>query len=132
MSDEVQIRVRYSETDKMGYVYYARYLEYFEMARTEYIRKRGKSYSEIEKEGYLLPVHEVWVKYKKPAHYDDFLTIETQLSSVGKASLKFQYLVHNEEGEIIAEGMTKLALLNKEGKIVPFPEEIRQKLLLTT
>jgi len=131
MSDKIQIRVRYSEADKMGYVYYARYLEYFEIARTEYIRKRGKSYSEIEKDGYLLPVHEVWVKYKKPAHYDDLLTIETELSSVGRASLQFQYLVRNEEGDIIAEGTTKLALVNNKGKVVPFPRDIRQKLLLT-
>jgi len=129
MSDTIQVRVRYAETDNMGYVYYANYLEYFEMARTEYIRKRGKSYKEIEEEGFLLPVIEVWTKYKKPARYDDLLTIETEVISIGKASIRFNYFVRNEAGEILTEGETKHALVNKEGNIIPFPEEIRQKLL---
>lgn len=129
MSDITKIRVRYAETDKMGFVYYAKYLEYFEMARTEYIRKRGKSYKEIEEEGYLLPVLEVWTKYKKPARYDDLLTIETEIISIGKASMKFHYFVRNRSGEILVEGETKHALINRGGKIVSFPKEIRQKLL---
>ena len=129
MSDTIEVRVRYAETDNMGYVYYAKYLEYFEMARTEYIRKRGKSYKEIEEEGFLLPVLEVWIKYKQPAGYDDLLIIETGILSIGRASMKFHYFVRNGDGEILVEGTTKHAFINKDGKIVPFPEEIRQKLL---
>ena len=129
MGDTIEVRVRYAETDNMGYVYHAKYLEYFEMGRTEYIRKRGKSYSDIEKEGFLLPVLEVWTKYKKPARYDDLLTIETEIESVGKASMEFHYSVRNSDGECLAEGKTKHAFINRDGKIVQFPEEIRQKLL---
>lgn len=130
MGDTIEVRVRYAETDNMGYVYYAKYLEYFEIGRTEYIRKRGKGYKEIEEEGFLLPVFEVWAKYKKPARYDDLLRIETEVTSIGKASMKFHYFVRNREDEILAEGMTKHAFINRKGKIVPFPEEIRQKLLI--
>lgn len=128
MGDTIEVRVRYAETDKMGYVYYSKYLEYFEMGRTEFIRKRGKNYKEIEAEGFLLPVLEVWTKYMQPARYDDLLTIETEISSMGKASVKFHYFVKNGNGETLAEGMTKHALINKDGKIVPFPEEIHKKL----
>ncbi len=131
MGDIIKVRVRYSEVDKMGFVYYARYLEYFEMARTEYIRKRGKSYAEIEKQGFLLPVTEVWVKYKKSAGYDDSLTIETEISWIKKASMEFHYYVRNNGGDILSEGMTKHALLDQKGKIGSFPEDIRQKLLTT-
>jgi acyl-CoA thioester hydrolase len=129
MSDRIEVRVRYAETDKMGYVYYANYLEYFEMARTEYIRERGKSYRQVEREGYLLPVTEAWTKYFKPAGYDDLLTIETEVSSVGRASMEFHYIVKNEGGETLAEGRTKHAFINKKGKITQLPEDIRRKLL---
>jgi acyl-CoA thioester hydrolase len=113
----------------MGIVYYAKYLEYFEMGRTEFIRKRGKEYRSIEEEGYFLPVLEVWTKYKKPAHYDDLLTVETEVKNLKKASLEFHYTVKSKNGDINAEGTTKHALINREGKIVPFPSEIREKLL---
>lgn len=129
MSDKIEVRVRYAETDKMGYVYYANYLEYFEMARTEYIRERGKSYREVEREGYLLPVTEVWTKYFKPAGYDDLLTIETEISSIGRASMEFHYIVKNEYGEKLTEGKTKHAFIDKNGKITQLPEDIRKKLV---
>jgi acyl-CoA thioester hydrolase len=115
----------------MGYVYYAKYLEYFEMGRTEFIRKRGKSYQEIEKEGFLLPVREVWTKYRSPARYDEVLTIETRVSEVGRASVEFSYSIKNEAGALLTEGKTKHALISRGGKVVPIPEEIRRKLLTT-
>jgi acyl-CoA thioester hydrolase len=113
----------------MGYVYYAKYLEYFEMGRTEFIRGRGKEYREIEKDGFILPVLEVFAKYKKPARYDDLLTIETDIASLRRASLTFHYLIKNEKGEICTEGTTKHALIDSSGNITPFPEDIREKLL---
>ncbi len=129
MMDTITVRVRYAETDTMGYVYYAKYLEYFEMARTEFIRRRGKSYQEIEAEGYLLPVSEVWTKYRKPARYDELLKIETTLGQVGRASVEFAYRVTNETGELLTEGTTKHAFLSREGKVVAIPAELREKLL---
>lgn len=131
MTDAITVRVRYAETDTMGYVYYAKYLEYFEMGRTEFIRSRGKSYQEIEKDGFLLPVREVWTRYKKPARYDEVLTVETSVNDVGKASIEFSYLIKNERGEVLTEGKTKHALISREGKIVPIPEHIKRKLLTT-
>jgi acyl-CoA thioester hydrolase len=78
-----------------------------------------------------LPVHEVWTKYRKPATYDEVLTIETTVSSVGKASIEFSYRITGESGELLTEGITKHALISRKGKIVPIPEDIRKKLLTT-
>lgn len=113
----------------MGYVYYAKYLQYFEVGRTEFIRSRGKSYREIESDGFLLPVREVWTKYRRPARYDELLTIETTVSAVGKASIEFSYCIKNEAGVLLTEGKTKHAFISREGKVIPVPEPLRQKLL---
>jgi acyl-CoA thioester hydrolase len=129
--DKIAVRVRYAETDTMGYVYYAKYLEYFEMGRTEFIRSRGRSYKTIEKEGFLLPVREVWTKYHKPARYDDMLTVETTLSTLGKASVEFSYRITNTDGKLLTEGRTKHAFISREGKIMSIPDGLRKKLLTT-
>jgi acyl-CoA thioester hydrolase len=129
MADNITVRVRYAETDAMGYVYYAKYLEYFEMGRTEFIRKRGKSYQEIEREGFMLPVSEVWAKYRKPARYDEVLTIETAVSEVRRASIEFSYRIKSQTGALLTEGKTKHAFMSREGRIIPIPEVLRKKLL---
>ena len=90
-----------------------------------------KSYQEIEKDGFLLPVREVWTKYRKPARYDELLSIETTVSAVGSASIEFSYRIMGETGLLLTEGKTKHALISREGKIVPIPENIRKKLLTT-
>lgn len=129
MADAITVRVRYAETDTMGYVYYARYLEYFEMGRTEFIRNRGKSYQEIESQGFLLPVREVWTKYRKPARYDELLTIETVVSNVGRASIEFSYRIKGETGTLLTEGKTKHAFISSKGRVTPIPDDLRKKLL---
>ncbi len=77
---ETQMRVRYAETDRMGYAYYGNYATYFEVARVEALRELGMSYRELEDSGILLPVRDLHIKYHKPAYYDDLLTIKTSIA----------------------------------------------------
>jgi len=100
-----QIRVRYAETDKMGVVYNGEYLTFFEVGRTEALRGFGLPYPELEKEGYLLPVIEAFVKYKAPAFYDDILHVTAFISTKIEATLTIKYLIEREK-TTIAEGYT--------------------------
>ena len=115
-SGKTQLRVRYGETDKMGVVYYGNYPLYFEVGRTALIRELGMSYRDIEEEGIILPVVSLNVKYYKPAHYDDLLTITTILREMPAVKIIFDYQVHNEDGELLAEGDTSLVFTNHETK----------------
>lgn len=111
---EHKIRVRYADTDKMGYVYYANYPVYFEEARTEMIRSLGITYKEMEDEGILLPVTSLTVEYKRPAYYDDLLTIITTITEKPSIMLKISYEVFNEDKTLICMGTTNLMFINKE------------------
>ncbi|MFH5831797.1 acyl-CoA thioesterase [Halalkalibaculum sp. DA3122] len=90
------LRSRYAETDKMGYVYYGRYLEYFEVARTEMIRSLGMPYSELEDEGVMLPVVKTQVEYKAPIYYDELMTIHVHLYSIPAVKLETYYEISTE------------------------------------
>jgi len=108
-----QIRVRYADTDQMKVVYHGRYLEYFEVGRAELIRSLGLPYSELENRGILLPVVEAFAKYRRPARYDDLLSIEASVSELPASTLKIHYHVYrNSEKEPIAEGYTVHSFLN--------------------
>lgn len=107
-SGKTQLRVRYGETDKMGVVYYGNYPLYFEVGRTDLMREFGLTYRNIEEEGIILPVVSLNVKYYRPAHYDDLLTITTTIREMPAVKIIFDYQIHNEEGELIAEGDTIL------------------------
>jgi acyl-CoA thioester hydrolase len=98
---EIQIRVRYSETDRMGYVYYGNYAQYFEVARVEALRELGVTYKQMEDEGIHLPVYTYSVKFLKPAHYDDLLTVKTMIRKPEGARLVFDFETFNSEGEKI-------------------------------
>lgn len=108
-----KIRVRYAETDMMGYVYYGNYATYFEVARVEAIKKLGFSYRRMEDEGIALPVLEFSIKYYKPAFYDDELRIETTISELPQARISFTYQTFNEKNELINEAATTLVFINK-------------------
>ncbi len=108
-----KIRVRYAETDMMGYVYYGNYATYFEVARVEAIKKLGFSYRRMEDEGIALPVLEFSIKYYKPAFYDDELRIETTISELPQARISFTYQTFNEKNELINEASTTLVFINK-------------------
>jgi len=124
---EIKIRVRYQETDQMGIVYYANFFIYFEMGRTEYLRKCGLSYAELEKEHFFFPVAEAHCRYRSPAYYDDVLILETRLIELKHATIEFGYKVTREGDNIlIAEGYTKLACLDGSRKPSILPEKLRK------
>jgi acyl-CoA thioester hydrolase len=121
---EVQIRVRYAETDQMGYVYYGNYAAYFEVARVEALRALGFSYKKLEEEGVMLPVMNYSINYLKPAYYDDLLTIKTSIIELPGARIKFDYETFNESGQLINKASTTLVFINKAlSRPCPAPED---------
>ena len=119
-------RVRYAEVDQMGVVYYANYLAYLESARTALLREGGYSYARMEKEGLYLPVTECLCKYKGAARYDEEITVETSMGYVRNASIKINYTVRGEAGEVILTGHTIHPFVDKEWKIVGIPKDIKK------
>ena len=113
------IRVRYSETDKMGVAYHGRYLDWFEVGRNEYCRHSGKTYLEWEAEGIMLPVVEAHCRYKSSLLYDDVAEIETTITKLTRVSVEFSYKVFNKAtGKLAAEGYTKHAFVDLDGKLL--------------
>lgn len=121
LSGETQIRVRYAETDRMGFLHHANYLVYFEQARTELLRDRGRTYKDLEDAGFFLVIAKLDVRYKAPAHYDDLLTIRTTVTRTSPIRLEHRYEVFRA-GKLIAEGSTTLACVDRAGKLQPMPE----------
>ena len=121
LSGEIQIRVRYAETDRMGLLHHANYLEYFEQARTELLRTHHGAYKELEDQGYYLVIAKVEIKYKSPAHYDDVLTIRTTVTRTTPIRIEHKYEVFRE-GALICEGATTLACVDRDGKLQAMPE----------
>lgn len=120
LSGEIQIRVRYAETDRMGLLHHANYLIYFEQARTELLRAAGVSYKDLEDQGYYLVIAKAEVRYKSPAHYDDVLTIRTTVVRTSPVRIEHKYEVFRD-GAILCEGATTLACVNREGKLQAMP-----------
>ncbi len=110
---KTKVRVRYSETDMMGYVYYGNYATYFEVARVEAIRQLGFTYKQMEDDGIALPVLDFSIKYFKPAFYDDELTIETTIAELPKARIHFTYKTYNANKELLNEASTTLVFISK-------------------
>jgi acyl-CoA thioester hydrolase len=120
---EVQIRVRYAETDQMGFVYYGNYATYFEVARVEALRALGFSYKQLEETGILLPVMNFCIDYIKPAHYDDLLTIKTMIPIIPTARIRFEYETYNDKDVLINKANTTLVFIKKEtNRPSPAPE----------
>ncbi len=129
LKNELELRARYAETDKMGFVYNANYLIYFEVARTDLMRKFGLPYSEFEKYGYHLPLTESYLKYHKPAFYDDLLIIKGLVNWAGEPYIKFNYEVF-VNSILITSGYTKHAFLNAKTKMPVKPPEIFKEKML--
>ena len=110
--DEIQIRVRYGETDQMGVVYHGNYALYLEMGRIEWLRKLGISYKKMEVEGIMLPVVSLTINYKKSAGYDDVINVKTQLKNKPTAKIEFEYEITNESGEILTTASTTLVFVD--------------------
>src|SRR5271155_5164701 len=124
VSHEIQIRVRYAETDRMGLLHHANYFVYFEMARTELLRQRGISYREIEDAGHYLVIIDLACKYKRPAQYDDLLTVRTTVERVTHVKIIHRYEVMRD-GILLAEGHSTLACVDRQGKPQALPEILR-------
>jgi acyl-CoA thioester hydrolase len=119
-----KIRVRYADTDKMQFVYNGKYLEYFEVGRTELLRSLGLPYSEVEKRGYQLPLVEANIKYKSAAFYDDILIIESSYQIESTPIIQINYTIYRKETlEVIAEGFTKHLFIKEETKKAVRPPE---------
>ncbi len=127
--DEIQIRVRYGETDQMGIVYHGNYALYLEMGRIEWLRKLGISYKSMEENGVMLPVISLSINYKKSACYDDVINVKTQLKKVPAARIEFEYEITNENGEILTTAETTLVFIDmKSNRPVRAPKYILEAL----
>lgn len=126
MTGEIAIRVRYAETDRMGLLHHANYLVYFEQARTELLRDMGASYKDLEDGGYLLVLTKVEVQYRRPARYDDVLTIRTTVARATMVRIDHRYEVLRD-GELIAEGATTLACVDRDGRPQALPEFLQDR-----
>lgn len=122
LTHKATCRVRYGDTDKMGFVYHANYFRWFEVGRSEMFRNLGIPYSFIESKGFFLPLSEVHCKFNAPSRYDDILVIETSLDTRIRASMKFDYRIFSETGEkLLASGYTKHACVDQNGRVVRPP-----------
>ncbi|KJD34581.1 thioesterase [Tamlana nanhaiensis] len=110
--DEIQIRVRYGETDQMGVVYHGNYALYLEMGRVEWLRRLGISYKSMEENGIMLPVVSLNINYKKSAGYDELITVKTMLNKRPTSKIEFDYEITNEQGEILTLASTTLVFVN--------------------
>ncbi|MCG8575823.1 MAG: acyl-CoA thioesterase [Flavobacteriales bacterium] len=129
LSHSIQTRVRYSETDKMGFCYYGNYAQFFEMGRVETLREIGVSYASMEDQGILLPVVDFSVKYFKPAFYDELLTIKTTLVKEPLVKIEFDYEIFNEKNERLTKANTVLVFTDAaERKPIKAPDELIRKI----
>jgi len=118
-----RVRVIYGDTDQMGVVYYANYLRYFELARSEFLRAHGRSYREMEAEGLSLPVVEATCRYVAPARYEDLLAVGIEVPAVTRVTLTFRYQVTREgESAVLCTGSTVHACLGKGGRPARLPD----------
>lgn len=124
IKSETRIRVRYGETDQMGYAYYGIYAQYYEVGRVEAMRLLGFSYKEVELKGILLPVVDFQINYRKPAFYDDEITVITTLKEKPKGvRIPFEYECYNASGDLLNTGTVTLVSVSKStGKICSLPD----------
>ncbi|HYM81040.1 MAG TPA: thioesterase family protein [Candidatus Limnocylindria bacterium] len=119
------LRVRYGDTDQMGFAYYANYLRWFEIGRAEMMRALGMTYREVEERGVSLPVLEARCRYLEPARYDDEIAIETGVIELKRASVRFGYrVVREDDGLALAVGTTLHCFLGGDGRPVRPPERL--------
>ncbi|MFT5970786.1 MAG: acyl-CoA thioester hydrolase [Flavobacteriales bacterium] len=127
---ESKLRVRYAETDQMGYVYYGNYAQYYEIGRVELIRSLGISYKQLEESGVMLPVLDFKIRYVKPAYYDDELTIITKIEELPSTRITFTFECKNAEGVLLNMGEVVLVFVSMEtGKPCHPTDLIMSKLL---
>lgn len=129
MIHETSVRVRYGEVDRMGFVYHANYLPYFEIGRTEFLRSRGNTYRALEESGTLLVVVDAGLRFLRPAGYDDALLVRTRLAELAGVRMRFEYEVSRPaDGTRIATGHTTLAATDLKGRPIRIPSPVRSLL----
>jgi acyl-CoA thioester hydrolase len=122
----ITVRVRYADTDRMGVVYHANYFVYFESGRAELIRRLWKPYAILEKEGFLLPILEAGCRYLQSAEYDDLLTVCTRVADFSGARIRFEYAAFKSEKESpLVEGFTVHCFVDRQGRPRRMPEELK-------
>jgi acyl-CoA thioester hydrolase len=122
-SHETEIRVRYVETDAMGFLHHSNYLSYFEVARTELFRAQGGDYRDMERRGHFLVVVKAEVHYRQPARYDDVLKVKVSIARITPAKLEHDYQI-TRGGELITTGKTLLACVDREGKVQRITDDV--------
>ncbi len=126
---DVDIRVRYAETDQMGVAYYANYLVWFEVGRSEFCRKKNFCYADLEALGYKLVVTDVHCRYRNAARYDEVVTIRTSLKEMNRRMITFEYqILRQDKGEVLAEGETRHLCLGQDARPKSLPEEFATRL----
>jgi len=120
---DITIRVRYAESDPMGFLHHSKYFEFFEMGRTELLRQAGFAYRDLEARGVLFAVAKVECRFRAPAHYDDVLTLTTRIERLTRARIDHAYTLKRGD-TLLCEAATTLACINREGKLIPIPDEI--------
>src|SRR5713101_2044439 len=126
MLQEISIRVRYAETDRMGLLHHANYLVYFEQGRTELLRSCGLTYKELEDQGFLLVLSKVEVRYRSPARYDDLLTLKTTVVRTTAVRIDHRYELFRD-GIVLAEATSTLACVDRDGRVQALPKFIRER-----
>ena len=125
-TDEIEVRVRYSETDQMGVVYHGSYIPYFEIGRVEWLRKLGVSYKSMEEEGVALPIVSMNINYKKPAKYDELLTVKTTLKKHASVKIEFDCRIESEQGDLLTTAHFILVFVDiKNGRPIQPPDYIK-------
>jgi acyl-CoA thioester hydrolase len=126
---QVQVRVRYSETDQMGVVYHGNYIPYFEIGRVEWLRNKGVSYKKMEESGVGLPIVNMNINYKKSAVYDELLTVHTVFKSQTSVKIEFDCAIYNESNELLTTAQFLLVFVSlKTGKPIAPPDYILELL----
>ena len=126
---QIQVRVRYSETDQMSVVYHGNYVPYFEMGRVEWLRNKGLSYKSLEESGIALPIVSMTINYQKPARYDDLLTVITKFKSQSTVKIEFDCEIRNEKDELLTTAYFLLVFMSiNSGKPIAPPNYILELL----
>jgi len=126
--NEISFHVRYAETDQMGYVYYGNYAQYLEMGRVAWLRSLGVSYKTMEEKGVMLPVVSMQIDFKKPALYDDLLTVKSKLKKIPSVKIEFDYEIFNQKNELLVTANTVLAFIDmKTKRPVVCPDYVLEK-----
>ncbi len=122
---DYELRTRYAETDQMGVIYYGNYPQYLELGRVEWLRSIGFTYKAMEEEGVMMPVVSLLIQYKKPALYDELITIRTKLKELPSTKIEFDYEILNEKGELLSTANTVLVFVDaKTFRPMRCPEKV--------